>query len=271
MNEARYTLGSSAPELERLERQAAFLRPHTVRLLDEAGIRQGMRVLDIGCGTGDVTRLVARLIGPDGFVVGVDQSPEAIAFARARTPTATGAEIRFETSDVETFSDREPFDAVVGRYVLNHQTDPVGFLRAAASHVRPGGGVLALHEIDPERGIWSYPPVPLWDMLHEWVRSTMRKNGLPHHAASRLFPLFADAGLPPPQVSCANFVGGGPDSPLYQWMADVVRTVLPILTAAGIDTSTIDVDTLADRLREQTLHTNSQIEGPGQYLAWVRL
>ena len=54
----------------------------------EAGIRPGMRVLDLGCGAGDVTFVAADLVGPDGSVVGVDRSPQALARAQLRAGSA---------------------------------------------------------------------------------------------------------------------------------------------------------------------------------------
>ena len=74
-NEAIYILGHSASEIQRLKTQAEILRPITERLLLNAGIRPGMRVLDIGCGAGDVTMLAAEKVGPSGSVVGLIAIP----------------------------------------------------------------------------------------------------------------------------------------------------------------------------------------------------
>ena len=73
-----YVLGHSRPEIDRLQRQAEMLRPITERLLVAAGVEPGMRVLDIGCGPGDVSTLIADLVGPTGSVVGIDPSAEAL-------------------------------------------------------------------------------------------------------------------------------------------------------------------------------------------------
>jgi ubiquinone/menaquinone biosynthesis C-methylase UbiE len=78
----RYFLGSTPAELKRLRFQATILRPITERLLREAGIKEGMRVLDLGCGPGDVSFLAAEIVGPSGSVLGIDQAPEAIGAAR---------------------------------------------------------------------------------------------------------------------------------------------------------------------------------------------
>ena len=80
----QFGLGIGDEELARLEAQGAALVPATRMIFAEAGIRPGMRVLDLGCGAGDVSFVAASLVGPDGSVVGVDSSPDALARARLR-------------------------------------------------------------------------------------------------------------------------------------------------------------------------------------------
>jgi len=63
-NEAVYIFGHSPEEIRRLIDQAPILRSTTERLLRSAGIQQGMRVLDLGCGAGDVSMLAGSLVGP---------------------------------------------------------------------------------------------------------------------------------------------------------------------------------------------------------------
>jgi len=70
--DSTYALGHSQRELERLSRQAQLFEPFTRQLLQQAGIAAGMRVLDVGSGSGDVTFLVAELVGQSGEVIGAD-------------------------------------------------------------------------------------------------------------------------------------------------------------------------------------------------------
>src|SRR2546422_2305805 len=79
-----YALGHSEQELQRLSRQGQLLGPFTRQLFKEAGISRGMRVLDVGCGSGDVAFLAVDLVGLSGEVVGVDRERTAVDWANAR-------------------------------------------------------------------------------------------------------------------------------------------------------------------------------------------
>jgi SAM-dependent methyltransferase len=252
--------------------QAEILRPITERLLRGAGIRRGMRVLDLGCGAGDVSLLAAELVGSSGTVVGIDRSPEAIAVARERARVNGRRNVHFEEAAVGDFSGIQPFDMVIGRYVLIHQADPVGFIRAAAGLVRPGG-VLALHELSTcGEYVQSFPRVPLWHQAWEWSRLAFQAVAPHCDAGDRLIEHFATAGLPLPTLFCESPAGGGEDSPLYSWMAETLHSFLPQLERMRILTAdTIAIETLAGRIREAVVQARSQITGPAQFCAWARV
>ena len=78
-----YVFGSSAAEITRLNELAELLQPSTRQVLREAGITDGMTVLDIGCGPGSVAFLNAELVGRAGSVTGIDRDPAMLATARA--------------------------------------------------------------------------------------------------------------------------------------------------------------------------------------------
>ena len=81
MTNPAYVLGHSAFELERLARQERLIGPSTRDYFLAAGIAPGMRVLDVGSGTGVVAFLAAELVGPSGEVIGTDLAPTAVATA----------------------------------------------------------------------------------------------------------------------------------------------------------------------------------------------
>jgi ubiquinone/menaquinone biosynthesis C-methylase UbiE len=269
--ESIYLLGHSQEEIRRLIDQAAILRPTTERLLRSAGLEQGMRVLDVGCGAGDVSMLAGGLVGQSGSVVGIDPNPQAIAVARARAQADQLAHVTFTEASVATFSDPAPFDFVVARYVLLYQVDPVAFLRTAARFVRPGG-VLALHEFVLDRPLNCRPRIALWEQTSEWLLKTFRRVAPSCDVAERLIEHFSSAGLPPPALFSETPVGGGVDAPHYAWLAGVARTVLPRIVESGVVTAeALAVDTLESRLRSAVVEARGQIEGPAQVCAWTRI
>ena len=121
-----YVLGSTDFEHQRLIRQAAYLAPITEQLFREAGIGRGQRVLDLGSGAGDVAMLAARLVGPSGEVVGIERDAHSITRARTRVAHAGFDNVSFVQCDASQVEAGAPFDAVVGRFILQHLPSTTG-------------------------------------------------------------------------------------------------------------------------------------------------
>jgi SAM-dependent methyltransferase len=119
-----YILGHDPDELDRLIAQARFFGDLTEEVLRRAGVGPGMAVLDLGCGTGDVSFLAARLVGPTGSVLGVDRSAEAVATASDRAGQAGLDNVSFTVADLAGLELAAPVDALVGRLVLLYLDDP---------------------------------------------------------------------------------------------------------------------------------------------------
>src|SRR5215470_3874280 len=133
---SQYALGNTDAVHERLIRQAVYLAPGTERLFREAGIGPGHRVLDLGSGVGDVAMLVSRLVGPSGEVVGIERDPRSISRAKARADEAKLHNVSFIQCDVSEVRSSKPFDAAVGRFILEFVPDPVAVLRRLSQLVR---------------------------------------------------------------------------------------------------------------------------------------
>jgi ubiquinone/menaquinone biosynthesis C-methylase UbiE len=270
MSNPTYVLGSSPRELTRLSLQAQIIGPITERLLHRLGIEEGMRVLDLGCGAGDVSMLAAEMVGSMGSVVGIDQSAAAVAKAKVRARDSGYQQISFDVSSVEEFFSAEPFDVVIGRYVLIHQPSPSDFLRAAQRHVRPGGAI-AFHEISCHHELYSLPRAPLFQRMAKLLR--IGCSAFPSHdAAGRLLEHFRAADLPHPELFAELPVGGGIDSPLYAWMAETIGSLTPLLVRQGVASAgELSIETLEERLRSEVVEMQSQLVWLPQVCAWVRL
>ena len=220
-DQRRYALGYSANELRRLERQGAFFRDLTEDLLKRAGVRDGMRVLDLGCGVGDTSLLAARLIGPSGVVVGVDRSTKAIDVAQRRATTARPRNsIQFVVADLDTFVPDEPFDAVIGRLVLLYLRDPAATLRRLSAYVRPGG-VVAFQEMAMPLARSNPDGAHFRARIGSWPRSLGLGSSQTWAKAVRDV-LGRRSAIP--QMILTGCVEGGPDSLVYDYYADIARS-----------------------------------------------
>jgi SAM-dependent methyltransferase len=266
-----YILGHSNRELRRLMLQAENLRPITTRLLREVGLTKGMRVVDLGCGAGDVAMLAAEMVGPTGAVVGIDRNAAAIAMARERARAAGHTNIEFMEGDASEMIGSRDCDVAIGRYVLVHQSNPVALIRAAATHLRPGG-VVAFHEVFLLGTWWSFPLVPLWEDTSDLINRTFRSVVTCPDAGARMVEHFYNAGVELPRVFSETPVGGGPDSPLYSWAAETFRTLLPRAEEIGLlARGEIDIDKLEDHLRQAVTAVHAQIGFAHQHCGWARV
>ena len=264
-----YVLGHADPEIERLQFQAGIIADVSRRLIRECGIRPGMRVLDIGCGVGDVSMLLAEAVGDAGSVVAFDREAVAIEVARARALAAGHRQIEFVIASDEAFPDRPAFDAAMGRYVLHHQSDPVAMIRRAAAAVRQGG-IVAFHEPAGHIGGHTVPIVDLYVELERSLSSVFRAT-LPHRdVGGRLIACFEEAGLPTPRLIW-EAIAGGHESPLWRLLVMTYRSVLPQIAASqGLGPGDVgDPATLADRLVAEAKAVRAQIVSKPQSCAWA--
>ncbi|MFF5228008.1 class I SAM-dependent methyltransferase [Dactylosporangium sp. NPDC000521] len=257
-----YALARSHEEYERLGRQALFLHGSTERLLRDAGLRPGMRVLDVGSGAGDVAFLAAGIVGPQGSVVGVDIDGGALRVARGRAEALGLANVHFVEGDLDTAEAGTGFDAAVGRLVLMYRADPAAALRAVAARVR-SGGIVAFQELDldPAVTVRSMPGTSLWNDTGTLVIEAFRRAGMQVRMGRRLFGAYTAAGLPEPTMCDEALVGGGPGFGGYAWLAGVARGLAPLMPSLGLDAPS-DLDTLADRLRDDAVTNGTVVWTP---------
>lgn len=266
-----YIFGHSQQETEQLQLQARLLLPATQQFLKRAGLTRGMKVLDAGSGAGDVALLAADLVGPTGQVVGVEKNPKILETARARAQAGGAAHVSFLEGDINDLQIEQEFDALIGRYILQHQREPAKILRELAHYVRPGG-IVVFMEADLTHLGTSVPETPLFGQVGDWVKEAFRQSGIDVQMGLRLYQVFLEAGLPAPEIACESFLGGGPAWPWRDIIVGRVRSVLPVLLQNGIATAEeIGITTLAQRLRDAMVSQRSVGMAPDLVAAWTRL
>ena len=266
-----YVLGHSDHELGRLRNQARLLEPVTRQFLREAGITDGMRVLDVGSGTGEVAFLAAELVGETGLVVGTDRVPAAIAAATHAAQNRRLFNVEFREGDPTDLEFDLPFDAVVGRYFLPVQTDPATMLRELALRLRKGG-LLVFHEPD-FTCVRSSPPAPLYERACRWIVDTSGSSGQSWNFLDSVRRAFEEAELPSPSLRMHTFLAT--EGNAREWLmaiGDMVESLLPAMERLAVATAKdVDLPTLRDRLWEEVTATPRVIVGRSEIGIWTQV
>ena len=154
-------------------------------------LRPGMAVLDVGCGTGAITRGIADAVGAAGTVVGVDR--DAGLIARARAAHGGVSNLRFVEADITRLELDTRFDIVAAARTLQWIADVPAALRAMARAATPEGMLVivdynhALHE-------WHPPPPPAFAAFYARFLAWREANGWDNTIANRCPALLAELG-----------------------------------------------------------------------------
>jgi SAM-dependent methyltransferase len=157
------------------------------------GVKPGAAVLDVGCGAGEVSLELARLVGPDGHVCAVDVSEAMIAAAKTSAKKAgVSIDLRVASAYSLPFPD-EHFDAVRGERVFQHLDDPARALAEMLRVTRKGGRILVVDADHSQHGISLETD---WQCrVYEASRAAMLAMIANPRIGTRLRGLFVRAGL----------------------------------------------------------------------------
>jgi SAM-dependent methyltransferase len=162
------------------------------------GVAEGDRVLDVGCGSGVVTRAIARKIGARGRVIGLDPSASFLTVAREiadQTDVAARIEFREGSASAPPFADGS-FDAAIAVTVLAHMHNGAAAVPELARVVRPGGRI-GIFDFDADMTVFTHPDR---EMTRRIVSSAADAVAVDGWIARRMPALLAAAGIRDVQV-----------------------------------------------------------------------
>lgn len=255
-------MGATEHERRRLALQGSILNSLTDRFLRQAGLSEGMRVLDLGCGIGDVSLIAARIVGPRGSVTGLDADSAALDAARARASEEGVSQIKFEQTAFETYTSDHPYDAIVGRHILIHLADPLGWIQKIRSLLR-SAGIAGFQEYDLSYFPRIEPELPLFHRLSKCLVELFGRAVAYPNAGARLYHWMQVAEFCNTRSNADCLMGGGMESMYYEWFAETIRSVAPRLESLAISSvAELDLQTLAARLRDEAISRNGCLTTP---------
>ncbi len=133
----------------------AMLEPIGDAAIAEAGFQQGDNVADIGCGGGATSLAIARQLGPEGHVTGIDIAPQLVAEAARRAALRGIGNVSFEVGDGQHFTPaRAPFDKIFSRFGVMFFDDTLDAFANMRSWLKPGGEMVFATWAAPEFNPW---------------------------------------------------------------------------------------------------------------------
>jgi ubiquinone/menaquinone biosynthesis C-methylase UbiE len=222
---SHYVHGTEPAEQRRLSRLNELLNRGSLAAL---GLRGGEAVLDLGCGTGQLTRLMGRATGAGGRVLGIDRSAEQLAEAR-RAVAAEGepGRVEFRQGDVLSLSlagtEWGSFDVAHARFLLEHVPDPLAVVRAMVRAVKPGGRVVLEDEDHEVLRLWPEPEgfAEVWRAYME----SYARNGNDPRIGVKLSALLHQAGALPRRATGIWFGSSAGQPTFPAWVENLLGVI----------------------------------------------
>jgi SAM-dependent methyltransferase len=241
------------------------LWPATLGLLTRAGIKTGMACLDVGCGGGDVSLELARLVGPSGTVTGIDLDGTKMELARREAEQHAISNATFLVRGIDQLDDDAAYDLVYARLLLTHLTNPADALRRMMKAAKPRG-VVVVEDLD-HSGIFTYPACPALARHMHLYNEVVRRRGADPEIGPRLPALFREVGLQGWQLTHVQPAFDlGEAKHIHQI---TLENVAPALIAAGLSTEA-GINDLLSALDEFARNPQTIVSFPRIFQVWAR-
>ena len=189
----RYAIRGGREGKKRLDLLARVLLPTTTQLFDRVGLIRGMKCLDVGCGGGHVTILMARIVGPEGCVIGTDADAEILGLAREDAEAAELTNVTFRQLDACARLWHEEFDITYARFLLSHLNERETCLAAMVEACAPGGTIVI--EDTDFAGSFCYPMCAAYERYTELYQELLQRRGGDSNIGPKLPVLLRQAGI----------------------------------------------------------------------------
>jgi SAM-dependent methyltransferase len=163
----------------------------------------------------------------------------------------------------------KPFDAVVGRLILEYVSDPAALLRSLSNLVH-SGGIIVFQDCYWAPLLQLTAPLPLWAKCASLIYRAFEQSGANINMEHLLYRAFLDAGLPTPKMVIEIPVGDSPD--VRRWVYDIFCTLYPQMHEHNLSTNAVgDLESLLSRLEAELDRTKSFAACCGLIGAWSQM
>jgi SAM-dependent methyltransferase len=260
-----YVIRGGKQGYERLLLLARDRWPDTAALFARARVAPGMRCIDLGCGGGEVTLEIAKLVAPGGHVIGVDMDEIKLDLARHAAAARGLSNVEFRLLNLRDWDEPSGYDMVYCRFVLQHLSQPVDLLRRMWAAARQGG-LLVVEDADFD-GWCCHPPNEGFDFLVRTYNQVLERRGGDHTIGRKLYAHFLAAGIPRPQMALVQSLWTEEEAKMLPW--STLDASADAIVSEGIASRDEVTEALAT-LERFTANPHTLICGPRVFQLWSR-
>ncbi len=194
---SEYILSTGDDDYQRLKLLSRMYNPGALAFMQKAGLRPGMKVLEIGCGTGHMAVELARVVGKDGIVFAVDKSLDQLKVAKKTAEEAGVNNIEFAQFDLESDLPRyqNQFDFIYGRWVIEFTQNASERVFAELFQTLKSGGILTYESVDMnDTGVFTYPDLTMTHTYSKIGYKLFSSNNMPLDFIKRTYFLLKELG-----------------------------------------------------------------------------
>lgn len=192
--ENKYVLSVGEQGAKALELQQKMLSNATKQLVQDAGLKEGDIVWDVGCGTGAMVETLSKIVGPKGQVYAIDKSQESLNVAKKRADEIGLKNVTFIQGDLATMDlpSATP-DFIHSRFVFMHIQTPEIALNRLYNALKAGGSMTFGESSWNELAFFS--PIPGFEELRQAIIKVGQNNGSNYNFGSELIPTLKRVGF----------------------------------------------------------------------------
>lgn len=236
---------------------------YSINALLKAGLKQGSKCLDAGCGGGTMTYAMAEIAGHDGYVTAIDHDAEIIRLNNEELASRKVGNISFRHEEVYDLSEAVEYDIIFARFLLSHLSNPGLAISKMVSALKPGGWLVT--EDVHFSGHFCYPPNKAFDTYLDWYARAVKFNGGDAEFGVKLYEHLSHAGLHDVQLEVAQ--PAGVTGPAKQMSLITLEKIRHSVLAASLATQE-EFEKIDEELKAFTSEAHSIISMPRIFQVW---
>lgn len=242
-----------------------------MRHLSGFGVSLGARIIEVGCGNGELTRQLSNLVGPKGEIVAIDNNGKALEAAISQIDAYKYKNVQFIENDINSFpidlslAEKNSFDLLVGRRILMYLAHPSVAIRELSKYLKKGG-VAMFQESDLTVAPARINEMPAHDLATEWIRAMLVAENVHMTMGFNLPKTLIDSGLEFKNVYAEAVIQGQGEQYL---LSDMIKLLALRLIDTGIATQ-LEINNLVESLIDES-HDKSKIYiSDMSFCAWAK-